>query len=75
MQGCGRTDELGNLISAWGISKIVEEPLATTRQDRRVRQMHLVDQSGPQILLNRGGAACQPDIAVKGDAEVVDAKL
>jgi hypothetical protein len=69
MQRGGRTDELGNLISLWSVGEIVEEPLAATEQRRRVRQMHLIDEAGPEILLNRRDAAGQPYVFTVGRSD------
>jgi hypothetical protein len=57
-----RTNEFGNLVSGGHVIEPVEEPLPTPKQQRHVRQMHLVDQPGTQILLDRGGAAAKPDV-------------
>src|SRR5215207_3014942 len=57
-----RTNEFGNLVSGGRVIEPVEEPLATPEQHWRVRQMHLVDQPGTQILLDRGGATTKPDV-------------
>jgi hypothetical protein len=57
-----RTHEFGNLVSGRHVIEPVEEPLPTPQQQRHVRQMHLVDQPGTQILLDRGGAAAKPDV-------------
>ena len=69
MQRRGRPDELGNLISLWSVGEIVEEPLAATEQRRRVRQMHLIDQAGSEILLNRRDAAGQPYVLPVGGSD------
>lgn len=57
MQRGRRTDELGNLVPVWCVRGVVEEPLTAAQQERGVRQVHLVDEPGAEILLDGGDAA------------------
>ncbi len=50
----GRTDELDAFVGIGSTVEVVEEPLATTEQDGHEGQMHLVDQTGPEVLLVTG---------------------
>jgi hypothetical protein len=46
----------------------VEQPLAAAEQDRRDVGAQLVDEAGPQVLVDRGRAAGDGDIPVAGAA-------
>ena len=48
---------------------MIEEPFPGAEQDRDDRDIHLVDEAGSQILLDRGRATAQPDVAAAGCVE------
>jgi hypothetical protein len=66
MQRGRSTDELRNLVPVWRFCEVVEEPLTAAEQQGRVRQMHLVDQPGAQLLLDRGDATGEPHVLPVG---------
>ena len=53
MQRGRSTDKLGDLVPVWRFCEVVEEPFTAAEQQGRVRQMHLVDQPGAQLVLDR----------------------
>jgi hypothetical protein len=45
---------------------VIEEALAAAQQDGHDRQVELADQARPEVLLDGGGAAPQPDVVAVG---------
>jgi hypothetical protein len=62
----GRTDELDTLVSC---PTAIEESFAAPEQRRHNREMQVVDQSGPEILLDGGCTTSDPDISALSGIE------
>ena len=45
---------------------MVEETFAAAEEDGHDRQVQIVDEAGPQVLLDRGHAAAEPDVGLAG---------
>jgi hypothetical protein len=58
----GRVDQLDAFVAIGSTVEVVEEPLVTAEQDGHEGQMHLVDQSGSEVLLDGRWAPTDPDV-------------
>src|SRR5712671_2391745 len=61
--------ELDALVADRAALEVVEEPLTAAEQDGHDRQVHLVHEAGPQVLLDRGCATAEPDVPAVGSFE------
>ena len=57
---------IGQLVAKARHIDPCEQALARSKQGRRDRDVHFVDQAGPQILLDGRDAAAHPDILAIG---------
>jgi hypothetical protein len=48
---------------------VVEQPLTAAEKGGHDRQVQLIDQAGPEVLLDRGGPASEPDVVAVGGLE------
>lgn len=69
MEDGRRTNELRALVTNRTAVEVIEESLAAAEQDRHDRQVHLVDQPRPKILLDGGRTTAEPDILAGGCRE------
>src|SRR5437763_1164672 len=69
MRGARRRDVLAALIAELGSVDAGEKVFAGAEQDGGNRQVHLVDQSGAKILLDRGDPAAEPDVLTFGRSD------
>src|SRR3954468_24091403 len=61
MRGGGRRHVLGTLVTKLGQVETPEQVLAGTEQHRRDGEVHLVDETGREILADGGDAAADAD--------------
>src|SRR5262245_17631698 len=66
MRGIRRGHMLAARVAKPGEIDAAEEMLTRAQQNRGDREMHLVDQTGPQIVPDRGNAAAKADILAAG---------
>ena len=64
-----RADQLDAVVACRAAIEVVKEALAGAKEDRDDRQVNLVDQPRPQVLLDRGRAATQPHVLAAGGLE------
>ena len=64
-----RAEDLDAFIAVRATVEVVEEALAPAEQDGDDHQVHVVDQAGAQVVLDRGSATADPDVAAAGGIE------
>src|SRR5256885_2176134 len=69
VRGVRRGNVLAALVTELCSVETAEKVLSGAEQDGRNRQVHLVDQSGAQILPDRSDPAAEPDVLAVGCIE------
>lgn len=69
MSDGGGAGELGALVAVGAAVEVVEGAFAPAQQDRDDHEVQVVDQAGPQALLDRGRTTADPDVEAAGGLE------
>ena len=64
-----RADDLRALVPVGRRADILEQALPAAQQDGHDGDVEVVDETGAEVLLDRAGAAAEPDVGASGSLE------